>query len=146
MRYYFTVGTGHVGFPGCVVIDADDIYKARNKIAEILGRKWCMCYDNMDDMHADDRFIIGINCVDYLRLAKRLETTGGMLIRWWLIEGTADRVVLRHTLILPPFVSLDVGAFILHLTEFLEEYFGGKVSLEGNTVTITKVCNEEASS
>lgn len=54
MTFYFTFGTGHMGYPGYVRVTAPDADKARDTMVRHYGLKWCGQYPSLHFIdHAD---------------------------------------------------------------------------------------------
>jgi hypothetical protein len=47
-----------LGGKGCVLIEATNYYAARNLIHRCLGSRWCFMYDNLNEVHINDRKIL----------------------------------------------------------------------------------------
>ncbi|WP_257264823.1 hypothetical protein [Endozoicomonas sp. ONNA2] len=47
MHFYFTFGTGHIGFPGYVKVTAPNANKARETMIKYYGQKWLCQYSSL---------------------------------------------------------------------------------------------------
>jgi len=53
--YYFTFGSGQKYAPGYYEIQAKDHVEARKMMHKKVNNKWSFVYDNLDDIHPNDR-------------------------------------------------------------------------------------------
>ena len=57
-QYYMTLAKSHGG-PGYILVNADDISKAREKMFSQYGDKWSFSYNSLDEVHPNDRIFLG---------------------------------------------------------------------------------------
>ena len=56
-EFYFTFGSNQPLAPGYALVIAESEFKARMVMKENHGNKWSFMYDNLGDIHPDDRIL-----------------------------------------------------------------------------------------
>ncbi len=55
--FYFTFGTGQMGFPGYAKVTAPDAYRARETMVKYYGQKWSGQYPSLHFVAQSDRIL-----------------------------------------------------------------------------------------
>lgn len=58
--YYATFGSGQVGHPGYLEVEADDEEEARERVQKATHGRWGFLYTSLDDVHPNDQIFRGV--------------------------------------------------------------------------------------